>query len=90
MIREELLQQLEELALRLNIKVHREAVKNEDPATFGGYCRVQDQHLLILHSKASLNRKIELFTEALSRLDIDDLYLRPDLRKYLKKEDAAT
>ena len=86
MTKEELLQQLEELALKLNIKVHSEALKNEDPAIFGGYCRSKDQHLIILHSKASLNRKIEIFTEALSRFDIDDLYLRPDLREYLRKQ----
>lgn len=87
MTREELLQQLEELAARLDIKVHSESMKKEDPATFGGYCRSRDQHLIILHSKASINRKIELFTEALRRFNIDDFYLRPDLREYLRKED---
>jgi hypothetical protein len=87
MTREELLVQIEELAGRLNIQVQYESVKSEDPETFGGYCRINDQHMIILHSKASISRKIEIFTEALRRFDIDDLYLRPALREHLKKED---
>jgi hypothetical protein len=87
MTREELLQQLEELAGRLNIQVQYESLKNEDPSTFGGFCRIRDQHIIILHSKASINRKIEIFTEALRRFDIDDFFMRPVLREHLKKED---
>ena len=87
MTREELLIQFEELAGRLNIQVKYESVKSEDPSTFGGYCRSQDQHMIILHSKALAGRKIEIITEALKRFDIDDVYLLPALREHLKKED---
>jgi hypothetical protein len=87
MTRDELLTQLEELAGRLNIKVRHESLKNEDPSTFGGYCRSEDQHMIIFHSKASVDRRIEIFTEALRRFEIDDLYVKPELRELLKKED---
>ena len=87
MTREDLLQQLEEIAGRLNIKVQHESLKNEDPSTFGGYCRIKDQHMIIFHSKAPVSRKIEIFTEALKRFEIDDLYLLPALRELLKKDD---
>ena len=87
MTREELLIQLEELAGRLNIQVQYESLKSEDPETFGGYCRSNDQHMIILHSKASTGRKIEIITEALKRFDIDDVYLLPALREHLQKED---
>jgi hypothetical protein len=87
MTREELLIQLEELAARLNIQVQYESVKSEDPSTFGGYCRINDQHMIILHSKALISRKIEIITEALKRFDIDDVYLLPALREHLKKDD---
>jgi hypothetical protein len=87
MIREELLIQLEELAGRLNIQVQYESVKSEDPSTFGGYCRSNDQHKIILHSKASTGRKIEIITDALKRFDIDDVYLVPALREHLKKDE---
>ena len=82
----ELLIQLEELAGRLNIEVQYESLKNEDPSTFGGFCRVRDQPMIIIHSKATVGRKIDIFTEALRRFDIDDLYMRPALREYLKKD----
>jgi hypothetical protein len=88
MTREELLVQLEELAGRLNIKVQYESVKSEDPSTFGSYCRINDQHKIILHSKASIGRKIEIITDAFNRFDIDDVYLVPALREHLKKEET--
>jgi hypothetical protein len=90
MTKEELLTQLEELADRLNIKVQHESLKNEDPTTFGGYCRIKDQHMIIFHSKASAMRKIEIFREALMRFDIDDLYVKPELRKLLKKGEVLS
>jgi hypothetical protein len=83
---EELLIQLEDLAGRLNIHVQYESLKNEDPATFGGFCRVRDQHRVIIHSKATLSRKIDIFTEALRHFDMGDLFMRPALREYLKRE----
>ena len=86
MTRDELLPQLEELSDRLKIKVQYEFLKNEDPSTFGGYCRVNDQHMIIYHSKASVGRKIEIFTDALKRFDLDDLSVKPELRELLKKE----
>jgi hypothetical protein len=86
MTHEELLVQLEDLAGRLNIQVQYESLKNEDPSTFGGFCRVRDQHMIIIHSKATISRKIEIFAEGLRRFDMDDLYMRPALREYLKKD----
>jgi hypothetical protein len=84
MNREELLIQLEDLAARLNIQVQYETLKSEDPSTFGGFCRVRDRHMIIIHSRATINRKIDVFTEALRHFDMDDLFMRPALREYLK------
>lgn len=86
MTHEELLIQLEDLASRLNIQIQYEAKRNEDPSTFGGFCRIGDQYRMIIHSKASVRKKIELFTEALKRFDLDDFYMRPALREYLKRD----
>jgi hypothetical protein len=86
MTHEELLIQLEDLAGRLNIQVQYESLKNEDPSSFGGFCRIRHQHMIIIHSKATISRKIDIFTDALRRFDIDDLYMRPALREHLNKE----
>jgi hypothetical protein len=86
MTHEELLSQLEDLAGRLNIRVQYESLKHEDPSTFGGFCRVRDHYVVILHSKATAGRKTEILTEAIRRFDIEDLYMKPALRGYLKKE----
>ncbi len=87
MTREELLVQLEDLAGRLNIQVQYESVKSEDPSTFGSYCRINDQHMIILHSRALIGRKIEIITDALKRFDIGDVYLVPALKEHLKKDE---
>ena len=86
MTHEELLIQLEDLAGRLNIQIQYEALRNEDPSTFGGFCRILDQHMIILHSKASVGRKIDVLTDALKRFNLDDFYMRPALREYLKRD----
>ena len=89
MTHDELLIQLENLAGRLNIQVQYESWKDEGPSGFGGFCRIRNQHMIIIHSKPSIIRKIDTFTEALKRFDLDDLYIRPFLREYLGKEDQS-
>jgi hypothetical protein len=86
MTQEELLKQLEELADKVNITIRYVSLKNEDPATFGGLCRIKEQPVLFLHAKAKVIRKITLITEALKRYDVDEIYLRPALREHLKKD----
>ncbi|MFA5180811.1 MAG: hypothetical protein WC405_05785 [Syntrophales bacterium] len=89
MTQEELLKQLEELAGRVNVAIRYESLKNEDPATFGGLCRIKEQSVLFLHVKATVKRKIAMITEALKRYDIDEIYLRPALREHLKKDHST-
>ncbi len=86
MTQDELLKQLEELAGRVNIIIRYESLKNEDPATFGGLCRVKEQSVLFLHAKATVKRKIAMITESLKRYDVDEIFLRPALREHLKKD----
>jgi hypothetical protein len=86
MTQEELLKQLEELAGRVNVTIRYESQKNEDPATFGGLCRVKEQSVLFLHAKATVKRKIAMITEALNHYDVDEIFLRPALREHLKKD----
>jgi hypothetical protein len=86
MTHEELLIQLEDLAGRLNIQIQYETRRNEDPSTFGGFCRILDRYMIIIHSKASTRRKIDILTEALKRFNLDDFYMRPALREYLKRD----
>ncbi|HAJ28344.1 MAG TPA: hypothetical protein DCG53_14075 [Syntrophus sp. (in: bacteria)] len=86
MTQEELLKQLEELAGRVSVTIRYESLKNEDPSTFGGLCRVKEQLVLFLHAKATVKRKIAMITETLKRYDVDEIYLRPALREHLKED----
>jgi len=78
-----ILQHLEELARRLDIKVRYEIFDPEGPFLAHGLCRLRGENLLIIDSRVSLEEKIRNFAEALNTFDLDAVYLKPFLREFL-------
>jgi N-dimethylarginine dimethylaminohydrolase len=76
------LSQLEGLADKLGIPIRYEIIQDELTG-LGGLCRIEGQHILIIHSKATVKDKIEIIAEALRRFDLSDIYLKPVLRELL-------
>jgi N-dimethylarginine dimethylaminohydrolase len=76
------LNQLEGLAEKLGIPIRYEIIQDELTG-LGGLCRIEGQHILIIHSKATVKDKIEIIAEALRRFDLSDIYLKPVLRELL-------
>jgi len=76
------LNQLEGLAEKLGIPIRYEIIHDELTG-LGGLCRIEGQHILIIHSKATVKDKIEIIAEALRRFDLSDIYLKPVLRELL-------
>ena len=81
---ESILNQIEELAEKLGITVRRENLDAEGSSSSGGLCRTKDKYILIIDSRASLQEKIRVITEALKRFDLGDVYVRPGLRELLE------
>jgi hypothetical protein len=78
-----LLDQLEDLANRLGIKVRYENVNLEESSGAGGLCRLRGEYVLIIHARAPVKEKIQVMTEVLKRFPLGDIYIRPGIRDLL-------
>jgi hypothetical protein len=87
-----LLAQLEDLARGLGIELRYEMLKREGAFTQGGLCRLKDQYLLLVNSKAPNRDKIEALALAVNRFDLSQVFMKPGLRDYLARfpKDEAT
>lgn len=83
---QKLLEQLEELAGKLDLKVRYEQIKKESRFYPGGLCRVKDEEIIIINSKAPLEDKINTFIEALGNFDLSSIFMHPALRDLFKTE----
>jgi predicted transcriptional regulator len=81
---EQLLEMIEKLAEDLSIKV-----RYERGDFVGGLCRVDEEQVLIVHRDLSPGRKVQVIARELSRLDLDDVYVVPALRKVIESESGA-
>ncbi|HUS87975.1 MAG TPA: hypothetical protein VMW91_01165 [Desulfosporosinus sp.] len=77
---------LEELADKLGIPIRYEMIQDELTGS-GGLCRIEGKFILIISSKVIVKEKIQIMTEALSRFDLDDIYVRPALRELLEEHE---
>ncbi|HOF05274.1 MAG TPA: hypothetical protein PK175_04880 [Syntrophales bacterium] len=82
----ESLNQLEELAARLGMKIRYESLPAPGNMRLGGCCRVKGEEFVIIHRRASLQDKIQIIVDALKRHDLSDVYVLPSLRKMLDKD----
>jgi len=78
-----ILGQLEELARSLGMEIRNEPLKREGSFSPGGLCRLKGEYLLIFNTKATKEDRIEALVQAVSRFDLDQLYLKPGLREFL-------
>lgn len=84
---EVLLNQLEELADKLEILVRDENINIEESSSTGGLCRVEGNYILILHSKATVKEKIQVMIKALNQFDLSDIYVKPVIRELLEEHE---
>ena len=78
-----LLGQLEEVAQSLGVEVRYEIIKKDGLYYTGGLCRIKGEYVVIIHSKAPSEDKIQTLAQALKRFDLSQVYLRPGLREFL-------
>lgn len=81
------LDQLEELAEKLGIKIRYEPIKQEEDLIRirGGLCLLKGEYVLIIDSRGTTQDKIRTLAEAVKHFDIDQVYIRPALRELLDK-----
>ena len=82
---EVLLNQLEELAEKLGILVRDENINIEESSSSGGLCRIEEEYVLILNSKATVKEKNQVMINALQQFDLSDIYIKPVIRELLEE-----
>lgn len=85
MKKELVLNQLEELAGKLGIKVRYENVTVEESSVSGGLCRLKGEYVLIIHFQSALEEKIRIILEALRPFPVGDIYIKPAIRDLLEE-----
>ena len=79
-----LLYQLEELAQKLGATVRYENITMEEATSSGGLCRVGEEYMIIVHSRATVEGKIKVMTEALRHFDLTAIYIKPAIRQLIE------
>jgi hypothetical protein len=79
----ELYQQLQEIALKLNILVSEQNLKVTGVNAKSGLCRVKGQQVFIMDKHLTTREKVETLSECLRQMPLDDIYLMPSIRRYL-------
>jgi len=80
------LQHLEELAVRLGIKVLYESLTAESSSRTWGYCRINGEDYLIINKRTSIKERIHILIDAVKRFDLSEIYIMPALRKILDNQ----
>jgi hypothetical protein len=80
-----LLNQLEELAGKLEIEIRYGNIGVEESHRTGGLCRIKGQYVLIIHSRLTVKEKIEVIIKILKGFEIGDVYVIPVVRELLDK-----
>ena len=87
-----IMQELLELAFRLEIKVRRERLGDEDVPVQSGLAWVDHQPVLFLDSRLSAPEAVDILVRELAGFPLEDLYIKPGIRALLDSgpEDDAT
>jgi hypothetical protein len=82
-----LLNQLIELAGKLEISVREENLNTEESSSAGGLCRVEGKYILMLNSKSPLKEKNRVMIRALQQFDLHEIYIKPAVRALLEEDE---
>lgn len=77
--------ELRDLAERAGIQV----IQTQDSSLIQGGAtgRIRNQELVVLDSRAGFSRRIEILLQSLRKIDWNNQYLKPELRKLLEGGD---
>jgi hypothetical protein len=87
-----ILHELLEVARRLEIKVRRERLGDEDVPVQSGLAWIDHKPVLFLDSRISSSEAVDLLIRELAGFPLEDLYIKPGIRALLNpaSEDDAT
>jgi hypothetical protein len=81
--REELMQELQGVAMQLGVTIRYERGDFE-----GGYCVLKEQKLLLVNRRLLPLRKSAVLALALHEIGLENVFLKPAVREYIEDEVA--
>ena len=78
---EQLLEELERAAEKLDVRVSYETLSADVGP--GGLCKVKGQWRAIVDRRAPASEKVALLAQALSQFDLEALFLSPEVREII-------
>ena len=79
------LQELERLAEDFNVEVRYAAIDRK-----GGLCRFGGRSCVIVNRTLSVRERVRLIILALARFPLDEVYIRPQVRRVIEQECASS
>ena len=73
------------MAGKLEIRISEQNLRVTGVNAKSGLCRVKGEWVLILEKKLTLSEKIEILSESLKSMPIDELYIVPAVREHLNR-----
>jgi hypothetical protein len=87
---EAIFQELKELATRLGVEVREEKLLREvGYQVRSGACRVHEQDLVLIDRELPVANRLEVLLDVLSGRDLGDVYVSPELRRILGREEPG-
>ncbi len=82
---EKLCSELENALIRLGWKIRQEKGNFK-----GGACLLAGEQMVIINKKLTVDERIEIFSQALKGTELDELYLLPEVRRFLESETTTS
>ena len=85
-----LLQHLEGIAEKLNLKVNYQNLRKLSIYSRGGLYRLKEEQVVLIETSLTLSEKIDTLADALSQFDIEDFSMPPLVRKIIAGKKTAS
>ncbi len=82
---EPLIQELNELAASLSIRIRYEKGDFD-----GGYCILKEERLIVVNKKLSPQRKASVIAVSIHEIGLENVFMKPALREFIEDEVAKT
>ncbi len=77
---EMILQQLEELAEKLSIKLTYDSLREGNINTKGGICRVENNYRILVDKRLPAREKVDVIARGISKFDLSQYFIAPEIR----------
>ncbi len=88
--KEKILEQLEELAQRLLVKITYDSLREGNINTRGGLCKVSGNYRILVEKRLTTKEKIDIIANSIARFDINDYYMPPEIRDIIASLSALS